>query len=88
MGPTGVKLFQIEEPDGSPVDPDAPCYLEHLRDRLEVDHPGDVGLRQAGRFGAPIDRDYPQSTRACLGDRAALMTSCAHEENRRHGGRW
>ncbi len=24
MGPTRVKLFQIEEPDGSPVDPDAP----------------------------------------------------------------
>jgi hypothetical protein len=23
-GPTRVKLFQIEEPDGSPVDPDAP----------------------------------------------------------------
>ena len=71
-----------------PVDPDSPCNFEDLRDGREVDHLCDVGLRQAGRFGVPIDRDYAQSARACLGDRAALMPSRAHEENRRHGGRW
>ena len=71
-----------------PVDPDSPRDLEHFRDGREVDHLGDVGLREARRLRVAIDRDDTQPARSCLCDRAALMASCAHEENRRHGGRW
>ena len=71
-----------------PVDPDSLRDLEHFRNGGEVDHLGDVGLREARRLLVAVDRDDTQPARSCLRDRAALMAPRAHEENRRHGGRW
>ena len=40
-----------------PVDPDSLRDLEHFRNGGEVDHLGDVGLREARRLLVAVDRD-------------------------------
>ena len=69
------------------VDADTPCDLDDLGDGREVDDLGDVGRGEARRFGVAIDRGDAKAAGARLLDRAPLMASRAHEENRRHGGR-
>ncbi len=61
--------------------------VEDLLDRREVDDLGDVRGREARCFGVAVDRCDPKPTGARLLDRAPLMASRAHEEDRRHGGR-
>ncbi len=53
----------------------------------EVHDLGDVGRGEPGRVRIAIDGDDSQVACACVLDRAALVATCADEEDGLHGGR-
>ena len=59
--------------------------LQHRVDVGEVDHLGDVGLREARRVGVAVDGHDAQAELFRLQDRAALVAAGADEENGLHG---